>query len=238
MSFETEYYFIRVGGLIATVALLTPEGGDLTPLLGLVETAAQRLEEVEGFGEGQDGDDLEERLLELVLLPEDIEQVDAVNDWIDDGLTDTDSPDRYGVCGADAFPDELEALGEVGREMLADSDNGPFALHSVVQLPDDAGVAAMEWIRAEMSCSSWMEDGDEFTVVESGELEVGDDTYWLIAGGVNAETGETAQVGFGFTRIGDIVSVVGMAQLGELNAELFGAVMALGAEKIGAGIAE
>ncbi|MGH9176836.1 MAG: hypothetical protein ACRD1H_20880, partial [Vicinamibacterales bacterium] len=90
--FYGEYTFIRAGGLIATIAFITIEGSEVSDLQGLPALAAARLDEIAG---GSEPVDPQQALLELVLLPEEIEQVDDVNTWSDDDLTDTDDPERY-----------------------------------------------------------------------------------------------------------------------------------------------
>jgi hypothetical protein len=235
MTFETdgtplygEYTFVRVGGAIATIAFITVDGADLSGHQALVDVAVSRLEDatIDAVQGGLSG---------MLLTADDLALVDEVNTWqVGDDIESTEE-DRFSVCDAGSFPDLLGSVEESGHELSANDDAGPYAMHSVVQMLDGDGVTAMDWIRSELSCSSWTDDdGTEYTVSDSGDLDVGDDTYWLIVSLTDEESSTSAQVGFGFTQVGDYVSVVGLAAEDTIDPELFGAMMALGAEKVSA----
>jgi hypothetical protein len=224
--FYGEYTFIRVGGAIATVAFIAIEGSDVSPYQALVSVAADRLAEAASPA-GLSG---------LLLTAEDIALVDEVNVWEDGSEIDLTDEERFSVCGAESFPDALGAVTESGHELSANDDTGPYAMHSVVQMLEGDGAAAMDWIRTELSCPSWSDEDGEYEVTETGDLDVGDDSYWLIVT-LTADDGSgvTAQVGFSFTQIGDYISVLGLAAEDSIDPELFGAMIALGAEKVFAG---
>jgi hypothetical protein len=98
------------------------------------------------------------------------------------------------------------------------------------------GATAMEFIRSELSCSGWSDEDANYELTETGDLDVGDDTYWLIVTITSIDGGDqSVQIGFGFTQVGDYISVAGLAAEGSLDPELFGAMIALGAEKVFAG---
>ncbi len=229
--FYGEYAFIRVGGAIATVAFITIEGSDVTTYQALVGVAADRLIEAAANSTA-----LPAGLSGLLLTADDIALVDDVNVWEVGNAIDPTDEERFSVCGAESFPDVLGAVDESGHELNANDDSGPYAMHSVVQMFEGDGSTAMDWIRTELSCPSWTDEDGEYIVTDSGDLDVGDDTYWLIVT-LTADDGSglTAQVGFGFTQIGDYISVVGLAAEGNIDPELFGAMIALGAEKVFAG---
>lgn len=229
--FMGEYTFIRIDGAIATIAFISVDGADMSQYQGLIELAAERLEEVAASTSNADG------LASLLLVPADVALVDAVNDWeLGEPVDDTDD-ERYSVCEAESFPDVFGAADEVGHEMIADPEAGPYMIHSIVQMMDGDGEEAMDWIRTELSCSSWSDEDGEYEVIETGDLDVGDDSYWLIVEIVAPDgSGLTAQVGFGFTQIGDAISVIGLASEGTLDAQLFGGLIALGAEKVFSGM--
>lgn len=237
MEFETdgtafygEYTFIRVGGAIATVAFITIDGSDVSAYQALVGVAAERL--VEGAANSTAGG-----LAGLLLSAEDMALVDAVNVWADGDPIDSADEERYSVCNAASFPDVLGAVNEAGRELNANDDTGPYAMHSVVQMAGGDGATAMEWLRTELSCPSWSDDDGEYVVTETGDLDVGDDSYWLIVELVAGDgSGATVQIGFSFTQIGDHISVAGLAAEDSIDPELFGAIIALGAEKVIAGM--
>ncbi|HEX5166960.1 MAG TPA: hypothetical protein VFV93_16255 [Thermomicrobiales bacterium] len=233
MSFESngtplygEYTFVRVGGAIATVAFITVDGADTSAHRALVDLAVTRLEDASiGAGTGA--------LDRMLLTAEDLALVDEVNVWQVGDEIDPSEADRFAVCDSESFPDVLGSADESGHEMSANDDAGPYAMHSVVQMLAGDGTTAMDWIRSELSCSSWTdEDGDEYTVSDSGDLEVGDDTFWLIVSLTDEESDTSAQVGFGFSQVGDYISVVGLAAEDTIDPELFGAMMALAAEKV------
>lgn len=227
-----EYNFIRVGGVIATVAFITLDGEDVTSYQALVGVAAERLDEafgeIGGAGAG---------LADVLLLPEDIALVDSVRVWeVGNPIRSTDES-RFSVCESASFPDALGAVEEVGHGLFSDDAVGTRAMHSVVQLAAGDGVAAMEWIRAESSCSTWSNATRDFEVAERGDLDVGEDTHWLIVDVTATDSsGLVAQVAYGFTQIGDTISVVGLVAEGDIDPELFGAVIALAAEKVFAGM--
>jgi hypothetical protein len=235
MTFETngtplygEYTFVRVGGAIATIAFITVDGADLSGHQALVDVAVSRLEDAT-IDAGQSG------IAGMLLTADDLALVDEVNVWQVGDEIDNTEEERFSVCDAGSFPDALGSADEAGHEMSANDDSGPYAMHSVVQMLDGDGTTAMDWIRSELSCSSWTDDdGDEYTVSDSGDLDVGDDTYWLIVSLTDEESSTSAQVAFGFTQVGDYVSVVGLAGEDTIDPELFGAMMALAAEKVSA----
>ncbi|HYI14901.1 MAG TPA: hypothetical protein VEX37_05900 [Thermomicrobiales bacterium] len=238
MAFETqgtpfygEYAFIRVGGAIATVAFITIEGSDVTPYQALVGVAADRLIEAAANSQAVGSE-----LSDLLLTGEDVALVDDVNVWETGNEIDPTDEERFSVCAAASFPDVLGSVNESGHELNANDDTGPYAMHSVVQMLEGDGAATMDWIRTELSCPSWTDEDGEYVVTDSGDLDVGDDTYWLIVT-LTADDGSgvTAQVGFGFTQLGDYISVVGLAAEGSIDPELFGAMIALGAEMVSAG---
>lgn len=223
-----EYVFIRIGGAIATVAFITIEGADFTALQAFVPVAAERLQDA-AISDGS----ADSELMDLLLVAEDVALVDDVNVWETGEPIGSTDEERFSVCGAMSFPDALGALDEIGHELFANGDAGPFAMHSVVQMLEGNGAAAMEWIRTELSCPSWTDDDGEYEVTESGDLAVGDDTYWLIVTIVAEDgSGDTVQLGYGFSQIGDYISVVGLAAEDSIDAELFGAMIALGAQKV------
>jgi hypothetical protein len=224
--FYGEYTFIRVGGAIATVAFITIEGSDVSPYQSLVGVAADLLIEAASSA----------GLPSLLLTAEDVALVDDVNVWEVGTEIDPTDEERFSVCGAASFPDELGSVAESGHELTANDDTGPYAMHSVVQMFEGDGAVAMDWIRTELSCPSWSDEDGEYEVTETGDLDVGDDTYWLIVTLTATDgSGVTAQVGFGFTQLGDYISVMGLAAEGSIDPELFGAMIALGAEKVFAG---
>jgi hypothetical protein len=224
--FYGEYTFIRVGGAIATVAFIAIEGSDVSPYQALVGVAADRLIEAASSA----------GLSSVLLTAEDIALVDDVNVWVAGDEIDPTDEERFSVCGAPSFPDELGSVAESGHELSANDDTGPYAMHSVVQMFEGDGEVAMDWIRTELSCPSWSDEDGEYEVTETGDLDVGDDTYWLIVTLTATDgSGTTAQVGFGYTQIGDYISVTGLAAEGSIDPELFGAMIALGAEKVSAG---
>jgi hypothetical protein len=227
-----EYTFIRVGGAIATVAFITVEGSDVTEYRALVGVAADRLVD-SGLGEESAASELDS----LVLVAEDMTLIDDVNVWADGNEIDPTDEERFSVCEAASFPDALGSVDEAGHELDGNDGNGPYAMHSVVQMLEGDGTVAMDWIRTELSCASWSDEDANYELTETGDLDVGDDTYWLIVTITAADGGDqTAQVGFGFTQLGDYISVVGMAAEGSLDPELFGAMIALGTEKVSAGM--
>lgn len=228
-----EYTFLRVGSAIATVAFITVEGADVAPYQALVGVAADRLVAAE-LDSGSSS-----AMSDLLLVADDVAFVDPVNTWADGDATDTTDETRFALCDAGSFPDVLNAVDETGHQMSANEGNGPFAMHSVVQMASGEGATAMEWIRSELSCTTWSDDNGEYEVNETGDLDVGDDTYWLIVTLTAGDgSGQTVQIGYGFTQIGDYISVVGLAAEDSIDPELFGAVVALGAEKVSAGIPE
>lgn len=238
MSFEVqgtplygEYTFIRVGGAIATVAFITLDGADVTPYQGLVDVAAQRLIDAElDSGSGS-------AMTDLLLVADDIALIDSVNAWEDGDEIDSTDEERFALCGAGSFPDALGAVDEIGHELSANDDNGPFAMHTVVQMAPGDGATAMEWIRSSYSCPSWSDEDGEYEITDSGDLDVGDDTYWLIVTATASDgSGQTFQIGYSFTQIGDHVSVVGLAAGDSIDLELFGGIIALGAEKVSTGV--
>jgi hypothetical protein len=237
MSFEAdgtplygEYTFVRVGGAIATIAFIVIEGTDVAPYQALVDVAAERLVDAEIASEGAS-----DELTDMLLIADDMALIDSVNTWeVGDPIDPTDE-ERFAVCDAATFADELGAVDEAGHELDSNNTEGPFAMHSVVQMADGDGATAMEWIRTELSCSSWSDEDANYEVSDSGDLDVGDDSWWLIVTLTAADGGDqSAQVGFSFTQISDIISVVGLAAEGSLDAELFGAMTALAAEKVNA----
>ncbi|MDQ3548247.1 MAG: hypothetical protein M3439_05435 [Chloroflexota bacterium] len=226
-----EYVFIRMGGAIATVAFVTIDDADVTQLQPYVGVAAERLQDA-AISDGR----ADSELMDLLLVAEDIALIDAVNVWETGEPMDSTDEDRFSVCDAPSFPDALGAVDEFGHELYADEDVGPVAIHTVVQMFDGDGATAMEWIRTELSCPSWTDEDGDYEVTDSGDLDVGDDTYWLIVTIVAPDgSGDTVQIGFGFTQIGDYISVVGLAAEDSIDPELFGAIIALGAEKVFAG---
>jgi hypothetical protein len=238
MAFESngtplygEYTFIRVGGAIATVAFITLDGADVTPYQTLVGVSADRLVEAD-LDSGSSS-----AMTDLLLVADDIALVDSVNAWEDGDEIDSTDEERFALCGAGSFPDELGAVDEAGHELSANEDEGPYAMHSVVQMASGDGATAMEWIRSELSCTDWSDEDGEYVVSDSGDLDVGDDSYWLIVTITAADdSGQTVEVGYSFTQIGDYISVVGLAAQDSIDPELFGGIIALGAEKVSGGV--
>lgn len=224
----TEYSFVRVGGAIATIAFITIEGADAAPLRDLTALAAQRLE-LSGLGQGSTTG----TLADAVLVAEDIALIDTVNQWEDAGDLDASDPDRHAYCGAESFPDVFGALQEIGRSIDATGGEGPFAMHTIVEFSAGDGTAVMEWLRTELSCESWSDDDGEYFVAEVGDLDVGDDTFWILVD-VPGSAGSTdsSQVGLGFSQVGDYISLVGLAAVDSIDLRMFGALIALGTEKV------
>lgn len=200
---EGQWTFVRVGGLIAIVVVVGAEGAELPEYEPLMDAAVARVEAAADELGLRDID--ASAALEPLLLTE----TDLGEGWTVENTGDIEDPERYGLCGMDAFPDRFNALAEVQSDYVVDPENGPLLWHSITALSATAAPEAMDYIRQTGSCGTWEDDGEAYPVTVLDELDLGDESFaaLVVIDDPDSEPGH-AEVEFVFVRTGNLITVV------------------------------
>jgi hypothetical protein len=212
MDFESDWYFARVEGFVMSVTFLTSAVGQLERGELIAQLATAKLA---AAAQSAYFPEFEPALLvdaaSLLLTRAELGQ-----EWTNSRVEIPVAEDRYGVCAAAPFPDLYGALAEIAVDFEADPATGPFLWHSIVVLEEGGGDAVMQYLREEMSCSVWEDNGEQVPVQQIETSLLGDDSFAVLAT-LDVPDVATVNVEYLFIQAGDVINVIGYAVLGDLD---------------------
>lgn len=227
---ETYNVYIREDEYLMALTYVVQAGGDISPLLGIAQTATAKMFAVSEsyFFPEYDEDFLAQSGALLLTTPE------IPGGWTLAEYAIPPESDRYGLCDADPFPDLYAARSEIAAYFHIDPENGPFLMHSIVAMENvEAADVAMMFIRDSTSCADWTDEfNDYYVVVDRPALALGDDTYTIVSQ-FEAFGFGTVQLSGTFIRTGSIITVLLYSQLGEIDVSALESYGALAIGKLG-----
>ena len=204
---EGDWVFIRVGGMISTIAYLGQQGSDLAPFYDIMVTATAKMKA--GSGDAGARPDIDPEV-QAILLDMLLTQDEVPGEWTLTSSGPGEEDDREtAFCNVPDFPAKDTRYGDAEAVFEIDPSNGPFVTQQISAFPEDVVLDAMAYVRETLSCSEWTDEetGFVFTVNPAYDPEIGEESVAVsftleVPGGVTG-AGEAF-----FVRVGNYVMTV------------------------------
>jgi hypothetical protein len=216
-AFEGRWIIMRVSDYVVTAAYLIVDEFDEGLLEAAIFDIGPRLQVIRNaLDEPDDYDDVELAAHMATQLMSRREALQLPGMWQEYGVTIPTGELRYNICGLGLFTERYEALEELQNEFLVDRDRGPYLWQSVATFADEATAAeAMAHVRETVSCAEFLDNtGNTWQVLDYPQMQFGDEAHAAHTGIDMGEAG-SAEAAFIFVRLGDQITVIVHAIVGE-----------------------